>query len=147
MDSFLTLRGIKTLHVRMERHCYNAEKIVEFLGNHQKIDKLYWPGISTHPNYELAKKQMSGFGGMISFTTKNGDFKSVQEITSKLKVFTLAESLGGVESLANHPASMTHASIPRELRMKTGVVDSLIRLSVGIEDHEDLINDLNLAIN
>ena len=147
MDSFLTLRGIKTLHVRMERHCFNAEKIIEFLSNHKKIDKLYWPGISTHPNYELAKTQMSGFGGMISFTTKNGDFKSVQEITSKLKVFTLAESLGGVESLANHPASMTHASIPKQLREKTGVVDSLIRLSVGIEDHEDLINDLNQAIN
>ena len=147
MDSFLTLRGIKTLHVRMERHCFNAEKIIEFLSNHKKIDKLYWPGISTHPNHELAKAQMSGFGGMISFTTKNGDFKSVQEITSKLRVFTLAESLGGVESLANHPASMTHASIPKELREKTGVVDSLIRLSVGIEDHEDLINDLNQAIN
>ena len=147
MDSFLTLRGIKTLHVRMERHCFNAEKIIEFLSNHKKIDKLYWPGISTHPNHELAKTQMAGFGGMISFTTKNGDFKSVQEITSKLKVFTLAESLGGVESLANHPASMTHASIPKQLREKTGVVDSLIRLSVGIEDHEDLINDLNQAIN
>ena len=147
MDSFLTLRGIKTLHVRMERHCFNAEKIIEFLSKHKKIDKLYWPGISTHPNHELAKAQMSGFGGMISFTTKNGDFKSVQEITSKLRVFTLAESLGGVESLANHPASMTHASIPKELREKTGVVDSLIRLSVGIEDHEDLINDLNQAIN
>jgi cystathionine beta-lyase len=147
MDSFLTLRGIKTLHVRMERHCFNAQKIIKFLSNHQNIDKLYWPGISTHPNHELAKKQMSGFGGMISFTTKNGDFKSVQQITSKLKVFTLAESLGGVESLANHPASMTHASIPKELREKTGVVDSLIRLSVGIEDHEDLINDLNQAIN
>ncbi len=146
MDSFLTLRGIKTLHVRMERHCFNAEKIIEFLSNHKKIDKLYWPGISTHPNHDLAKTQMSGFGGMISFTTKNGDFKSVQEITSKLKVFTLAESLGGVESLANHPASMTHASIPKDLREKTGVVDSLIRLSVGIEDHEDLINDLNQAI-
>ena len=147
MDSFLTLRGIKTLHVRMERHCFNAEKIIEFLSNHKKIDKLYWPGISTHPNHKLAKTQMSGFGGMISFTTKNGDFKSVQEITSNLKVFTLAESLGGVESLANHPASMTHASIPKDLREKTGVVDSLIRLSVGIEDHEDLINDLNQAIN
>ena len=147
MDSFLTLRGIKTLHVRMERHCFNAEKIIEFLSNHKKIDKLYWPGISTHSNHDLAKTQMSGFGGMISFTTKNGDFKSVQEITSKLKVFTLAESLGGVESLANHPASMTHASIPKDLREKTGVVDSLIRLSVGIEDHEDLINDLNQAIN
>ena len=147
MDSFLTLRGIKTLHVRMERHCFNAEKIIEFLSDHKKIDKLYWPGISTHPNHDLAKTQMSGFGGMISFTTKNGDFKSVQEITSKLKVFTLAESLGGVESLANHPASMTHASIPKDLREKTGVVDSLIRLSVGIEDHEDLINDLNQAIN
>ena len=147
MDSFLTLRGIKTLHVRMERHCLNAEKIVNFLANHERVDKLYWPGIPTHPNHKLAKSQMSGFGGMISFTTKDGDFKSVQEITSKFKVFTLAESLGGVESLANHPASMTHASIPKELREKTGVVDSLIRLSVGIEDHEDLISDLKQAIN
>ena len=147
MDSFLTLRGIKTLHVRMERHCYNAEKIVDFLANHERVDKLYWPGIPTHPNHKLAKSQMSGFGGMVSFTTKDGDFKSVQEITSKFKVFTLAESLGGVESLANHPASMTHASIPKELREKTGVVDSLIRLSVGIEDHEDLISDLKQAIN
>ncbi|MFL2612069.1 MAG: cystathionine gamma-synthase [Flavobacteriaceae bacterium] len=147
MDSFLTLRGIKTLHVRMERHCYNAEKIVDFLANHERVDKLYWPGIPTHPNHKLAKSQMLGFGGMVSFTTKDGDFKSVQEITSKFKVFTLAESLGGVESLANHPASMTHASIPKELREKTGVVDSLIRLSVGIEDHEDLISDLKQAIN
>ena len=147
MDSFLTLRGIKTLHVRMERHCFNAEKIVNFLSNHERVDKLYWPGIPTHPNHKLAKSQMSGFGGMVSFTTKDGDFKSVQEITSKFKVFTLAESLGGVESLANHPASMTHASIPKELREKTGVVDSLIRLSVGIEDHEDLILDLKQAIN
>ena len=147
MDSFLTLRGIKTLHVRMERHCFNAEKIVNFLANHERVDKLYWPGIPTHPNHKLAKSQMSGFGGMVSFTTKDGDFKSVQEITSKFKVFTLAESLGGVESLANHPASMTHASIPKELREKTGVVDSLIRLSVGIEDHEDLISDLEQAIN
>ena len=147
MDSFLTLRGIKTLHVRMERHCFNAEKIVNFLINHERVDKLYWPGIPTHPNHKLAKSQMSGFGGMVSFTTKDGDFKSVQEITSKFKVLTLAESLGGVESLANHPASMTHASIPKELREKTGVVDSLIRLSVGIEDHEDLISDLKQAIN
>ena len=147
MDSFLTLRGIKTLHVRMERHCFNAEKIVNFLANHKRVDKLYWPGIPTHPNHKLAKSQMSGYGGMVSFTTKDGDFKSVQEITSKFKVFTLAESLGGVESLANHPASMTHASIPKELREKTGVVDSLIRLSVGIEDHEDLILDLKQAIN
>ena len=147
MDSFLTLRGIKTLHVRMDRHCFNAEKIVNFLANHERVDKLYWPGIPTHPNHKLAKSQMSGFGGMVSFTTKDGDFKSVQEITSKFKVFTLAESLGGVESLANHPASMTHASIPKELREKTGVVDSLIRLSVGIEDHEDLILDLKQAIN
>jgi len=147
MDSFLTLRGIKTLHVRMERHCFNAEKIVNFLANHERVDKLYWPGIPTHPNHKLAKSQMSGYGGMVSFTTKDGDFKSVQEITSKFKVFTLAESLGGVESLANHPASMTHASIPKELREKTGVVDSLIRLSVGIEDHEDLISDLKQAIN
>ena len=147
MDSFLTLRGIKTLHVRMERHCFNAEKIVNFLANHKRVDKLYWPGIPIHPNHKLAKSQMSGFGGMVSFTTKDGDFKSVQEITSKFKVFTLAESLGGVESLANHPASMTHASIPKELREKTGVVDSLIRLSVGIEDHEDLVSDLKQAIN
>ena len=146
MDSFLTLRGIKTLHVRMERHCFNAEKIVDFLSKHEKVDKLYWPGLTSHPNHDLAKSQMSGFGGMISFTTKNGNFKSVQEITSKLKVFTLAESLGGVESLANHPASMTHASIPKDLREKTGVVDSLIRLSVGIEDVDDLINDIKQAI-
>ena len=146
MDSFLTLRGIKTLHVRMERHCFNAEKIVDFLSKHEKVDKLYWPGLTSHPNHDLAKSQMSGFGGMISFTTKNGNFKSVQEITSKLKVFTLAESLGGVESLANHPASMTHASIPKDLREKTGVVDSLIRLSVGIEDIDDLINDIKQAI-
>ena len=146
MDSFLTLRGIKTLHVRMERHCFNAEKIVDFLSKHEKVDKLYWPGLTSHPNHDLAKSQMSGFGGMISFTTKNGNFKSVQEITSKLKVFTLAESLGGVESLANHPASMTHASIPKDLREKTGVVDSLIRLSVGIEDVDGLINDIKQAI-
>ena len=122
------------------------KKIVDFLSNHKKIDKLYWPGISTHPKHNLAKSQMSGFGGMVSFTTKNGSFKSVKEITSKLKVFTLAESLGGVESLANHPASMTHASIPKDLREKTGVIDSLIRLSVGIEDVDDLISDIEQAI-
>ena len=146
MDSFLTLRGIKTLHVRMERHCFNAEKIVNFLANHERVDKLYWPGIPTHPNHKLAKSQMSGFGGMVSFTTKDGDFKSVQEITSKFKVFTLAESLGGVESLVGHPASMTHASIPKKDREIVGVIDSLVRFSVGIEDLEDLVEDIDQAL-
>ena len=146
MDSFLTLRGIKTLHVRMDRHCQNASKIAEFLDGHTSVDKLYWPGLKQHRNHDVATRQMKNFGGMISFTVKNGNFEKVKKITSNFKVFTLAESLGGVESLVNHPATMTHASIPKEERDKTGIVDSLIRLSVGIEDVKDLIDDLDQAI-
>ena len=146
MDSFLTLRGIKTLHVRMDRHCENASKIAEFLDAHASVDKLYWPGLKQHRNHDVATRQMKNFGGMISFTVKNGNFEKVKKITSNFKVFTLAESLGGVESLVNHPATMTHASIPKEERDKTGIVDSLIRLSVGIEDVKDLIDDLEQAI-
>ena len=146
MDSFLTLRGIKTLHVRMKRHSENAESIVNFLKDNSKIDKLYWPGLITHRNHEIASKQMSGYGGMISFTIKDGNFEKVKEITRKFKIFTLAESLGGVESLVNHPATMTHASIPEDDRNNIGIVDSLIRLSVGIEDSYDLIKDLEQAI-
>ena len=146
MDSFLTLRGIKTLHVRMDRHCENASKIAKFLDGHASVDKLYWPGLKQHRNHDVATRQMKNFGGMISFTVKNGNFEKVKKITSNFKVFTLAESLGGVESLVNHPATMTHASIPKEERDKTGIVDSLIRLSVGIEDVKDLIDDLEQAI-
>ena len=146
MDSFLTVRGIKTLHVRMDRHCENASKIAEFLDGHTSVDKLYWPGLKQHRNHDVATRQMKNFGGMISFTVKNGNFEKVKKITSNFKVFTLAESLGGVESLVNHPATMTHASIPKEERDKTGIVDSLIRLSVGIEDVKDLIDDLEQAI-
>lgn len=146
MDSFLVLRGIKTLHIRMQRHCENGEKIAKFLKSHPKVDKVYWPGFEDHPNHDIAKKQMTGFGGMISFTTAEGTEKSAVTILENLKLFTLAESLGGVESLAGHPASMTHASIPKVEREKTGVVDSLIRLSVGIEDDEDLIEDLKQAL-
>ncbi|HZJ35419.1 MAG TPA: cystathionine gamma-synthase [Gillisia sp.] len=146
MDSFLVLRGIKTLHIRMQRHCENGEKIAKYLKSNPKVDKVYWPGFEDHPNHDIAKKQMTGFGGMISFTTAEATEKSAVTILEKLKVFTLAESLGGVESLAGHPASMTHASIPKEEREKTGVVDSLIRLSVGIEDDEDLIEDLKQAL-
>ena len=146
MDSFLTLRGIKTLHVRMDRHCENASKIAEFLDVHASVDKLYWPGLKQHRNHDVATRQMKNFGGMISFTLKDGNFEKVKKITSNFKVFTLAESLGGVESLVNHPATMTHASIPKEERDKTGIVDSLIRLSVGIEDVKDLIDDLEQAI-
>ncbi len=146
MDSFLTLRGIKTLHVRMQRHCENGEAIAKFLKNHPKIEKVYWPGFEEHPNHEVAKSQMDGFGGMISFIPKGSSFNDAVKIVENLKVFTLAESLGGVESLAGHPASMTHASIPKEEREKSGVVDALVRLSVGIEDVEDLIADLEQAI-
>jgi len=146
MDSFLTLRGIKTLHVRMDRHCENASKIAEFLDRHPSVDKLYWPGLKQHRNHDVAARQMKDFGGMISFTVKNGNFEKVKKITSNFKVFTLAESLGGVESLVNHPATMTHASIPVDERNKIGIVDSLIRLSVGIEDINDLIEDLKQAI-
>ena len=146
MDSFLTLRGIKTLHVRMKRHCENARIISKYLLQNSKISKVYWPGFEDHQNHLIAKKQMSDYGAMISFVTKNNDFKKAIKIIERLKIFTLAESLGGVESLAGHPASMTHASIPKKVREKSGVVDSLIRLSVGIEDVEDLIDDLDQAI-
>jgi cystathionine beta-lyase/cystathionine gamma-synthase len=145
-DSFLALRGIKTLHIRMQRHCENGKAVAEFLNNHPKIEKVYWPGFKDHPNHDIAKSQMDDFGGMVSFTTKGNNYKESIKIVENLKTFTLAESLGGVESLAGHPASMTHASIPKEEREKTGVVDSLIRLSVGIEDEDDLIADLRQAI-
>lgn len=145
-DSFLVLRGLKTLHIRMQRHCENGKAIAEFLANHPKIEKVYWPGFESHPNHNVAKSQMKDFGGMISFVTKGNDYDEAIRIVENLKIFTLAESLGGVESLAGHPASMTHASIPKEIREKSGVVDSLIRLSVGIEDVEDLIEDLKQAI-
>ena len=146
MDSFLTLRGIKTLHVRMQRHCENAAEIAHYLKTHPKIEKVYWPGFEDHPNHHIAKAQMSDFGGMLSFVTKGANYESAIQIVEKLKLFTLAESLGGVESLAGHPASMTHASIPKEIREQSGVVDALIRLSVGIEDVRDLIADLDQAI-
>jgi len=145
-DSFLVLRGIKTLHLRMQRHCENGKAVAEFLSNHPKVDKIYWPGLSSHPNHDIAKKQMKDFGGMVSFTTKNNSLPEAISFVEKLKVFTLAESLGGVESLAGHPASMTHASIPKEEREKIGVIDSLIRLSVGVEDERDLIEDLKQAL-
>jgi cystathionine beta-lyase/cystathionine gamma-synthase len=145
-DSFLMLRGIKTLHVRMQRHCENGKAVANYLVHHPKIEKVYWPGFESHPNHEIAKDQMDDFGGMISFVTKGNDYNKAIKIVENLKIFTLAESLGGVESLSGHPASMTHASIPKEEREKTGVVDSLIRLSVGIEDEEDLIEDLRQAI-
>jgi cystathionine beta-lyase len=146
MDSFLVLRGIKTLHLRMQRHCENGEKIAHFLAAHPKIENVYWPGFTTHPNHEVAKEQMRGFGGMISFTLKGNKLEDALAIVKKLELFALAESLGGVESLIGHPATMTHASIPKEVREKTGVVDSLIRLSVGIEDVDDLIDDLKNAL-
>lgn len=145
-DCFLVLRGIKTLHVRMQRHCENGEKIAYFLRNHSKVEKVYWCGFPDFPNYEIAKKQMRGFGGMMSFTLKDDRVETATKVLSSTKVFALAESLGGVESLINHPASMTHASIPQEERIKNGLSDSLIRLSVGIEDSDDLIEDLNQAI-
>lgn len=146
MDCFLVLRGIKTLHVRMQRHCENGEKVAQFLRNHPKVGKVYWCGFEDHPGYEIAKKQMRGFGGMMSFTLKNDNVDEAKRVLSSTKLFALAESLGGVESLINHPATMTHASIPREERIKNGLTDSLIRLSVGIEDADDLIDDLNQAI-
>ena len=146
MDSFLVLRGIKTLHLRMQRHCENGQKIAEFLDNHPKIKTVYYPGLANHPFHEIAKKQMSGFGGMVSFTFVSGKKEEAITFLEKLKVFTLAESLGGVESLANHPALMTHASIPEEKRKEIGITDDLVRLSVGVEDIEDLIADLEQAL-
>ena len=145
MDSFLVLRGVKTLHLRVQRHCENGEKVAHFLHNNPQVDQVYWPGFKTHPNHEVAKEQMNGFGGMISFTLVGDSLDKAKSIVSKTKLFTLAESLGGVESLIGHPSTMTHASIPREERMKSGVLDSLIRLSVGIEDAFDLIEDLENA--
>jgi cystathionine gamma-lyase/cystathionine beta-lyase len=146
MDSFLVLRGIKTLHVRMQRHCENGKTIAHFLKSHPKVDKIYWPGFTDHPNHAIAKKQMKDFGGMISFTMKGNSMEQAFNMASATKVFSLAESLGGVESLIGHPASMTHASIPKEVREANGVVDSLIRLSVGIEDINDLVEDLKQAM-
>jgi cystathionine beta-lyase/cystathionine gamma-synthase len=146
LDAFLVLRGIKTLHVRMQRHCENGEKIAHFLADHPKVGKVYWPGFPTHPNHEVAKRQMNGFGGMISFVLADDSIEKATQTVEQLQLFTLAESLGGVESLAGHPASMTHASIPKAEREKSGVVDGLIRLSVGIEDSDDLIEDLKQAI-
>ena len=145
-DCFLVLRGLKTLHLRMERHCENGKVIAEWLVKHPKVDKVYWPGLPTHPNHAIAKKQMHGFGGMISFTIKGDKLADAMNILSRTKLFALAESLGGVESLIGHPATMTHASIPREERLKAGLADSLIRLSVGVEDVEDLIDDLAQAL-
>lgn len=146
-DCFLVLRGIKTLHVRMQRHCENGQTIAQALKNNPKVGEVYWPGFTDHPNHEIAKKQMEDFGGMVSFTTKIGTVESANLILKNLRIFSLAESLGGVESLAGHPATMTHASIPKEEREKIGVVDSLIRLSVGIEDVYDLVEDLEQALD
>src|SRR5687768_2314792 len=146
MDCFLVLRGIKTLYIRMEKHCENGKKIAHWLRQHSKIAKVYWPGFEDHPNYAIAKKQMRDFGGMLSFELKNDSVEEANRVLSSTKLFSLAESLGGVESLINHPATMTHASIPRAERIKNGLTDSLIRLSVGIEDADDLIEDLKKAI-
>jgi cystathionine gamma-lyase len=145
-DCWLVLRGIKTLHVRMQRHCENGREIAHYLRTHPKVGKVLWVGFEDHPNHAIAKKQMRGYGGMISFTLKNDSIEEATAVLKKTKLFALAESLGGVESLIGHPATMTHASIPREERVKNGLVDSLIRLSVGIEDIDDLIEDLKEAI-
>lgn len=145
-DSFLVLRGIKTLHLRMERHCSNGKKVAEFLRHHPKVGKVYWPGFTNHPNHAIAKKQMKDFGGMLSFTLKNDSLENATTLMESVEIFSLAESLGGVESLINHPASMTHASIPKEERTKNGLSDSLIRLSVGVEDAEDILADLEQAL-
>lgn len=145
-DSFLVLRGIKTLHLRMERHCFNGRAIASFLKSHKKIGKIYWPGFEDHPNHVVAKRQMKDFGGMLSFTLKDDSLEKAILLMESVELFSLAESLGGVESLINHPASMTHASIPKDERLKSGLVDSLIRLSIGVEDIEDLIDDLEKAL-
>lgn len=145
-DCFLVLRGIKTLHIRMQRHCENGRKVAEYLEQHPKVGKVYWPGLPSHPNHAVAAKQMRDFGGMIAFTLKTDTKEDAVSVLEKFKYFTLAESLGGVESLSGHPASMTHASIPVAERQKAGLKDSLIRLSVGLEDAEDLIEDLKQAI-
>ncbi len=147
LDCFLVLRGIKTLHLRVQRACDNAKKVAEFLSNHPKVGTVYYPGLQNHPNHQIAKKQMKDFGGMVSFDLGNDDAESCREIMEKTKVFTLAESLGGVESLIGHPASMTHGSIPKEERLKSGLTDSLIRLSVGVENGDDLVEDLKQALD
>ena len=147
MDSFLVIRGIKTLHLRTKAHCENGKQVAHYLRNHPKIGKVYWPGFEDAAGHEIAKKQMRGFGGMVSFTLKGDDFEAAMRFATNVEIFTLAESLGGVESLVNHPASMTHASIPKEEREKAGVVDGLLRLSVGVEDIEDLIADIELALS
>jgi cystathionine gamma-lyase/cystathionine beta-lyase len=146
MDSFLVLRGIKTLHLRMERHCHNGKIIAEYLRKHSAIEKVYWPGFEDHPNHAIAKKQMKDFGGMISIVLKNASKENTFRIAASFNIFSLAESLGGVESLINHPVTMTHASIPKEERERVGVVDNLLRLSVGVEDVEDLLEDLEQAL-
>lgn len=146
MDSFLALRGLKTLHLRMQRHSENARRVAHFLKDHPKVDNVYWPGFENHPNYEIANKQMRDFGGMISFSLKGNNLSDAHRVMENFEIFTLAESLGGVESLTCHPATMTHASIPAKEREATGIVDSLIRLSVGVEDIEDLIDDLKKAL-
>lgn len=147
MDSFLVLRGIKTLHIRMKQHCENGKLVAEFLKNHPKVKEVYWPGFKEHKNHDVAVKQMRDFGGMISFTMKGDNMEDAFTVLKNTSIFALAESLGGVESLIGHPASMTHGAIPREERLKNGLKDSLIRLSVGIEHHEDIINDLAFALN
>ena len=146
-DAFLVLRGIKTLHLRMQAHCANAREVANFLKSHPAIEQVYWPGFSEHKNHAIAQKQMRDFGGMVSLVLKDPSLENTFKVTSKFKVFSLAESLGGVESLVNHPASMTHGSIPKEVREKVGVVDNLIRLSVGVEDIEDLLADLKQALD
>jgi cystathionine beta-lyase/cystathionine gamma-synthase len=145
-DCFLVLRGIKTLHVRMQRHCENGRAVAHYLANHPKVSKVYWPGLEEHNNHQIARQQMRDFGGMVSFTLKGDDMEEARRLMESFQVFSLGESLGGVESLCTHPATMTHASIPKEEREKAGLKDTLIRLSVGIEDVEDLIDDLKQAI-
>ena len=146
MDSFLVLRGIKTLHLRMKAHCENGKVIAEYLRNHVKVADVRWPGFKDHPNYEIAKKQMNDFGGMVTFSLKNDSIAAAHIVLSNTQLFSLAESLGGVESLIGHPSTMTHSAIPREERLKVGLKDSMIRLSIGIEDVEDLIEDLDQAL-
>jgi cystathionine gamma-lyase/cystathionine beta-lyase len=146
MDSFLVMRGIKTLHLRMERHCFNGRKVAEFLKGHPRIAKIYWPGFEDHQNHAIAKRQMRDFGGMISIVLRDASIEDTFRIASSFHVFSLAESLGGVESLINHPATMTHASIPKAERERVGVVDNLLRLSVGVEDIEDILEDLKQAL-
>ncbi|MDY0781252.1 cystathionine gamma-synthase [Tenacibaculum sp. IB213877] len=147
MDAFLALRGIKTLHLRMQRHCENGRVVAEYLVNHPKVGEVYYPGLKNHPNHDIAKKQMDDFGGMVSFRLKDESKEATFKFLESTKIFTLAESLGGVESLVNHPVTMTHASIPESKRLKIGITNSLIRLSVGVEDIDDLLADLEQALD